>query len=261
MYKFCTSLVFVFTSAILLCSEEIYKYEDMVLQELKANKQSMSKKEIKKWANFISKWSEPDFYRKEIEAFKKSDSKNFPKKKTILFIGSSTIVFWKNLEKDMFPYEILNRGFGGAHINHVNNHFDEIVAPYKPRGIVFFCGTNDLAALKSPQQVFDNFLSFYKKVNNSLPKTKVFVIGIKPTIARDHLKEKELNLNSLTANLAKQEDNLIYINVWDDMLLKNGKADPSLFVQDGLHLNEDGYEIWNNLVKPHLKSNFKPDKT
>ena len=47
----------------------------------------------------------------------------------------------------MSPHEVINRGFGGAHITHINNHFHEVVAPYEPKGIVFFCGTNDLAAL------------------------------------------------------------------------------------------------------------------
>jgi lysophospholipase L1-like esterase len=26
-----------------------------------------------------------------------------------------------------------------------------------------------------------------------------------------------------------------------------------LFKSDGLHLNEDGYQLWSSLVKPHLK--------
>ena len=45
------------------------------------------------------------------------------------------------------------------------------------------------------------------------------------------------------------------------MLLKNGKADPNLFVEDGLHMNENGYQIWKNLVKPYLTSNFESDKS
>ncbi|GIT61686.1 MAG: hypothetical protein Ct9H300mP20_15130 [Gammaproteobacteria bacterium] len=33
------------------------------------------------------------------------------------------------------------------------------------------------------------------------------------------------------------------------MLLEDGKANPSLFVGDGLHMNENGYRIWKGPVK------------
>ena len=259
MYKIFITLLL--SSLLISCSEEVYEYEEMVRQELKTTHQTMTEVEIKKWAGYLSKWSEPDFYRKEIEEFKKTDSNNFPKKNTILFIGSSSIVYWNNLKKDMFPHEVINRGFGGAHIAHINNHFEEIVIPYKPKGIVFYCGSNDLAALKSPKEVFYDFLIFFQNVSASLPKTKIFVIGIKPSIARYHLREKQLIVNKLTSNLAKEEESLVYVDVWDNMLLKNGKADPNLFVEDGLHMNENGYQIWKNLVKPYLTSNFESDKS
>ena len=42
----------------------------MVRQELKATNQTMTEVEIKKWAIYLSKWSEPDFYQKSIEEFK-----------------------------------------------------------------------------------------------------------------------------------------------------------------------------------------------
>ena len=41
----------------------------------------------------------------------------------------------------MEPLEVLNRGFGGAQISHVIYHFEEIIKPYEPKAIVFFCGT------------------------------------------------------------------------------------------------------------------------
>ena len=242
------------------CSEQVYEYEEMVRQELKATNQTMTEVEIKAWAIYLSKWSEPNFYQGAIKEFKKIDLQNFPKKNTILFIGSSSIVYWKTLKEDMFPHEVLNRGFGGAHIAHINYHFSEVVSTYEPKGIVFFCGTNDLAALKFTDEVFNEFLIFFKKVKVILPNTKMFVIGIKPSIARYHLRDKQLIINNLISNLAEIEKNLIYIDVWDEMLLEDGKANPNLFSEDGLHMNENGYRIWKNLVKPHLDKNFNPNK-
>ena len=239
------------------CSEQVYEYEEKIREELKATNQTMSKIEIKKTAIYLSEWSEPSFYQEAIDDFKKNDTLKSPPKDSILFIGSSSIVYWKTLKEDMSPHEVINRGFGGAHIAHINNHFNEVVTAYKPKGIVFFCGTNDLTALKSVNQVFNDFLLFYENVEETLPKTKVFVIGVKPTIARYYLREKQLKMNKLTSDLAEKEKNLVYISVWDEMLLEDGKANPSLFVEDGLHMNENGYRIWKDLVKPPLDKNFK----
>jgi len=240
------------------CSEQVYEYEEKIREELKATNQTMSEIEIKKTAIYLSEWTQLSFYQGAIDDFKKNDTLKSPPKDSILFIGSSSIVYWKTLKEDMSPHEVINRGFGGAHIAHINNHFNEVVTAYKPKGIVFFCGTNDLTAFKSVNQVFNDFLLFYENVKEALPKTKVFVIGVKPTIARYYLRDKQLIINNLIAELAENEKNLIYIDVWDEMLLEDGKANPSLFVEDGLHMNENGYRIWKGLVKPHLDKNFKP---
>ncbi len=89
-------------------------------------------------------------------------------------------------------------------------------------------------------------------VKNDLPGTNLIVIGVKPSTAREYLVPEEQEFNSLISNLAGKEDLLSYISVWNPMLTDEGKANPDLFVEDGLHMNEKGYEIWAKLVKPEL---------
>tara|TARA_Y100001970_G_scaffold158998_1_gene194446 strand:- start:67827 stop:68597 length:771 start_codon:yes stop_codon:yes gene_type:complete len=236
------------------CSEEAKKYETLIREEAEKNNTEVTDIYVKKTANFLAIWSKEDFYTDEINEFIKKDLSSPPKENQVLFVGSSSIRFWKSLKEDMHPIKVLNRGFGGAHINHVNYHFDQVVKPYKPSGIVFFCGTNDLTALKSASEVMQDFSSFYSRVKSELPGVKVFVIGIKPSIAREYLKLKEIQVNRMIEELASKEDNLEFIDVWDSMLLPNGKANPNLFVDDGLHLNENGYKLWAKIVKPILES-------
>ena len=212
----------------------------------------MSSLEIKAAAVYLDAWSKEDFYQDDIDKFKESDKGVFPDKDLILFTGSSSISFWSTLKDDMAPHNVLNRGFGGAHIAHVNYHFDEIVKPYKPKAIVFFCGTNDLSAFKTPEETFEDFNRFFSMVKNELPGTKLIVIGVKPSTARAYLVPEELQFNSLISNLAEKDDLLSYVSVWKPMLTEEGKANPELFVEDGLHMNKKGYEIWAKLVKPEL---------
>jgi lysophospholipase L1-like esterase len=37
------------------------------------------------------------------------------------------------------------------------------------------------------------------------------------------------------------------------MLGADGKPRPELFLQDGLHMNNEGYAVWTKLLQPHLK--------
>ena len=251
MIKVTTSLLLIFIVAI-GCSSSVSVFEDKIKTRVAENNGEMSSLEIKAAAIYLDSWSKKDFYQAAIDKFKEEDEGILPVKDLILFTGSSSIRFWSTLKEDMAPHNVLNRGFGGAHISHVNYHFNEIVKPYKPKAIVFFCGTNDLSAFKTPEETFEDFSKFFSMVKNDLPGTNLIVIGVKPSTAREYLVPEEQEFNSLISNLAGKEDLLSYISVWNPMLTDEGKANPDLFVEDGLHMNEKGYEIWAKLVKPEL---------
>ncbi|HJL95983.1 MAG TPA: GDSL-type esterase/lipase family protein [SAR86 cluster bacterium] len=251
MIKVTTSLLLIFIVAI-GCSSSVSVFEDKIKTRVAENNGEMSSLEIKAAAIYLDSWSKKDFYQAAIDKFKEEDKGILPVKDLILFTGSSSIRFWSTLKEDMAPHNVLNRGFGGAHISHVNYHFNEIVKPYKPKAIVFFCGTNDLSAFKTPEETFEDFSKFFSMVKNDLPGTNLIVIGVKPSTAREYLVPEEQEFNSLISNLAGKEDLLSYISVWNPMLTDEGKANPDLFVEDGLHMNEKGYEIWAKLVKPEL---------
>ena len=174
----------------------------------------------------------------------------------VLFTGSSSIRFWNSLEDDMQPLKVLNRGFGGAHIAHVNHHFEDVIQRYSPKAIVFFCGTNDLTALKTPEETIQDFEILKEKVHQALPGVHLFVIGIKPSPARVYLEKEEIAYNEMIAEIASKDDLVTFIDIWDAMLSAEGERIPGLFVEDGLHINAKGYEIWTKLVREHLKTMF-----
>ena len=58
----------------------------------------------------------------------------------------------------------------------------------------------------------------------------------------------------------QNEENLFFIDVWDEMLLRDGKANPNFFVEDGLHMNREGYKLWKKKVKPLLMKHFATEK-
>ena len=247
-----TSTLFILVS----CSNGFIELEERVKSHTIKNNIEMSYFQVKKEALYLYQWSKKDTFIDEINEFKRLDKKNLPEKGRILFTGSSSIRFWNSLEKDMKPLKVLNRGFGGAHISHVIHHFDDIVKPYSPKAIVFFCGTNDLTALKTPEETLNDFKKFLGLVRNEFGTIKVYMIGIKPSVDRLYLDEEERVFNNSISFLAKEDPYLEYINVWDLMLNEDGTRMPDLYVEDGLHMNSKGYEIWTQLVRESLNKDF-----
>jgi lysophospholipase L1-like esterase len=190
-----------------------------------------------------------------IAAFEKEDAKSRPPKGAVLFVGSSSIRLWK-LDKSFPNLTTINRGFGGSQIADSVHFADRIVTKHEPRTVVLYAGDNDLAKGKSPEEVAKDFGSFVKVLREKLPGTKILYIGIKPSIKRWNLIESVRKANSLINEQCQNDERLVYVDPFPAMLGEDGKPRPELFVKDGLHLSEAGYEVWTKLLMPHLP---KPD--
>lgn len=190
----------------------------------------------------------------EVAHFIDADRAEPPAHCEVLFVGSSSIVKWKDtLSTDMAPMPVINRGFGGSHIEYVNRWFDEIVAPYRPRSIVFYAGENDLDAGKSVERVVSDFKEFMVLKVRALGSTPVYFISVKPSKLRFAQLSLQSQVNAAIRHLAEKRKDLQYIDVATPMLA-NGKP-KDIFVGDGLHMNRDGYLIWTTAVRTALLPN------
>jgi GDSL-like Lipase/Acylhydrolase family len=187
----------------------------------------------------------------EIERYVEADRAAPPAHCQVLFVGSSSIVLWKqNLAADMAPLPVINRGFGSSHIEHVNLWFDEIVAPYHPRAIVFYAGENDLNAGKSVDQVVADFDTFMARKSAVLGDTPVYFVSVKPSIQRFKQLPQQSAVNAaIRARVATRSD-LHFIDVVP-LMLENGQP-KDIFGPDGLHMTRDGYVLWTGAVKAAL---------
>jgi lysophospholipase L1-like esterase len=187
----------------------------------------------------------------EVNQFVAADRAAPPAPCQVLFVGSSSIARWKDtLVADMAPIPVINRGFGGSHIEYVNRWFDEIVAPYKPRAIVFYAGENDIAAGKSPHRVVADFDEFMVRKTKALGETPVYFISLKPSNLRFSELPLQTQVNDAIRERAGQRHDLHYIDVVNAML-ENGKP-KEIFGPDRLHMNREGYVIWTHIVRAAL---------
>ncbi|HOM16339.1 MAG TPA: SGNH/GDSL hydrolase family protein [Thermoguttaceae bacterium] len=187
-----------------------------------------------------------------IRKFEEMDRRSPPKPGGILFVGSSSIVGW-DLKKFFPDLPVLNRGFGGSQLADVVYFADRIVLPYKPKIIVLYAGDNDLAAGKTPEQVAADYAAFVQKVHAALPDARIIYITIKPSVARWRLIDKIRQANRLIRERSAKDDRLIVVDIERAMLGPDGLPRADLLQKDGLHLNEAGYQIWSDRVRPHLK--------
>ena len=193
---------------------------------------------------------DPLRFQTEIEVFAIDDDANLPPH-PLLFVGSSSIVYWPTATS--FPAcAALNRGFGGAHISDVLHFYSETVAAYHPRAIVIYAGDNDLADGKSAARVFEDFKSFVATVHRDFPDAPVYFLSIKPSGSRWQLWETMVEVNHLVETWAGTQPKVEYVDVATPMLGGDDTPRDELFVDDRLHLNEKGYELWDSIVGPRL---------
>lgn len=191
----------------------------------------------------------------DIHAFEKADAQNPPAQGAVLFGGSSSITMWTSVAQDFSQYPVINRGFGGSAIADSTQFADRIIIPCRPRLIVLYAGDNDLAGGLSPQQVEADFRGFVATIHAALPQTYITYLSIKPSPSRGHLRNEVRQANGLIEAATREDERLAFIDVFSIMLGANGQPRPDIFIEDELHMNRRGYELWIPLIRSHLQTN------
>ena len=188
-----------------------------------------------------------------MEKFSELDRQNPPEKGGIVFVGSSSIRMWK--VDQWFPdLPVLNRGFGGSQISDSIYYVDRLILPYQPEIVVFYAGDNDIDGGKSPQRVADDYRQLIALVPDELPHTRVIFVAIKPSLARWELVGPMREANRMIADFSAADERLQYLDVDAPMIGADGKPRLELFVDDGLHMIDEGYRVWSELLRPLLGS-------
>lgn len=187
-------------------------------------------------------------WEKDIAAIEKRLADDKPKPGGIAFIGSSSIRKW-DLKKSFPERNVTNLGFGGSEVLDSTRFAPRILYPLKPGTIVFYAGDNDIAKKVAPEQVAKNFMEFVTQTRKALPKVRIVYIPIKPSTARWEQYETQSVANRLIHDRYMNEPWFSYLDIVPAMLDKDGEPRPELFVQDGLHMTDEGYSIWNKALE------------
>lgn len=205
---------------------------------------------------FLNYVSVAQNFLSEIKAFEKEDSIAMPLPNDILLVGSSSFRIWKEFKEYLAGFSVINRGFGGSQMSDVNFYFERIVTKYRPKLIVVYEGDNDLNAGKSPETVLTDYQTFAQKVKEQLPQTRVIFMSVRPSLARIKLKNEQAIFNRSIKKYCKQNKRFYYMDIQKEFYLSNGELMTDIFLEDKLHLNKKGYEIWTKALIKVLKKHY-----
>lgn len=194
-------------------------------------------------------------FAKEIEAFEKEDMKEKYSDKALLFTGSSYIRLWKTIKQDLAPAEIIHRGFGGSRIAEMAYYIPKIAYPHQPKAIYMYTGSNDISGSngdKSPLQILECYKYIVKVIRIKYPKTPIYYIAISPNEKRWAVWDKIQEANQLIAEFSQTKPELYFIETAKELLGPDGKYQPNLYIDDKLHFNAKGYEIWTNIIQKSI---------
>ncbi|MCC5940920.1 MAG: hypothetical protein JJU37_05205 [Balneolaceae bacterium] len=196
-----------------------------------------------------------DRWETVMQEFERLDSENNYPPESIFFTGSSSIRMWSILDEDMQPYSVIQRGFGGSNIRDILHFADRYIGVHDFRALVLFVANditgnvNEDLAPEELRSLFEEFIYTIRDFNSNAP---IFIIEITPTNSRWDVWPNTREANAHIAMLCDQHENVVFIPTSDLFLDSHGKPIPVLFLDDQLHLNEDGYNLWADRIRSYM---------
>lgn len=193
----------------------------------------------------------PEKWEKDIAKFEAAAKAKPHPKNALLFVGSSSIRMW-DLAASFPGWKTINHGFGGSELSDSIHFAGRIVIPHAPTVVFLYAGDNDINNGKSAALVIADYQKFVARIHAALPKTTIVFLPIKPSLARWDKWPEMKKANQAIEAISKKDPRLDYLDTAAPMMGADGKPMPDLFKDDGLHLNEKGYRIWNKVVDQWL---------
>jgi lysophospholipase L1-like esterase len=78
----------------------------------------------------------------------------------------------------------------------------------------------------------------------------IVIIAPKPSIARAALRTEYEKMNKVIKASTELSTRVQFADIWPPMLNADGSLKKDLFIEDGLHMNKKGYDLWIQVIAP-----------
>ncbi len=177
----------------------------------------------------------------------------------ILMVGSSIFRKWTTAAEDLAPLPVTNRGFGGSKTDDQLFFFDQIVPSSRAALVVWYCGSNDLNAKKTPESILQNTREWIGRTQGALPHAGILIVSV---IRAPQKREKGLlslvdEVNKGLPQLAASIPGVVFVDVNPALETPAGEPAPECYVADKLHLTAEGYRRITSVLRPVIEKNWK----
>ena len=178
---------------------------------------------------------------------------------TILFGDSYTdSEFYRTLSTNFAGQEFYGTGISGSKITEwYNNYRDyfERLKLHHPQKVIINLGVNDIhSGDKVGETTFNSLKNLVGKLHDEIPGVQIYWTTVCnnyfSAAMKNGVNEYVTAYNYVNDNLKTYAATLDYLNVID--LNAKINHDRSMFITDGLHLNEMGYNIFTKLIHQAL---------
>jgi len=181
--------------------------------------------------------------------------------KAVVLLGSSSFRLWEDAAQNLAPYKIVRRGYGSARYRDLAIHAPALLKNLEFQAVFLFIA-NDITGKEldvTPETAGRLAEVVVRSVRYAQPHATIFLVAVTPTPSRFEFWPRIQQVNQQFQQLAKKYPTARYLAT--ESLFLNGQGQPreELFVEDRLHLNEEGYAIWSKLFLDALREHsLKP---
>jgi lysophospholipase L1-like esterase len=164
----------------------------------------------------------------------------------VVFLGDSLTEAgaWEQYFPDL---DVVNAGRSGDTTADVQDRLDDVIAR-RPSVVVVMVGTNDFGLRATVEQVVRGTENILWALHHALPETRILVVSVLPRERERSEWIKQVNIHVRQfAPTVKAE----FIDLWPQVAAEDGELSPR-YTNDRLHLNDAGYAVWADAVRPHL---------
>ncbi len=204
-------------------------------------------------AGFAQQETDPTVWESAMQAFDEQDRASSPPEGAIVLTGSSSIARWNDqAAAALAPLTVIARGFGGSTMEDALYHLDRVALRYKPRAILIYEGDNDTWGRVAEEKIVDQFEQIVARVHEELPETRIYVMSVKPSVARVEVWPAAQKVNGQLKAIAAADPMVHYVDAVTPFMKADGTVMTDIFVDDNLHFNTMGNLIWGATIRAAL---------
>lgn len=206
---------------------------------------------VKVGLRYIEKWKSP--LEEQVRAYEA----NPEKKGQIVFYGPSNFTRWSD-RYGMTPLAeavtgasgspcAINRGFGSSCPEHHLYYYSRMVRPLEPKVLVYAPGIgNGMSFGYTPEELFELTQRVVVYALTDFPQLRVYLLGINRNKDK---REASAEFDRWLREFAEQTPGCAYLDLtaWEPL------ARQDIYVEDNVHYNREGYELYGAFFREALK--------